>query len=122
MKRTVDPDFDFLTTAELSAATGIAKKTLEGMRRKGEGPPCTRLGMHRNSKVVYFRKDIIRWLKANRYAWIALSRSNKAVAPSRSSPSIVPINHLGHLINATADGAGGETWISAWLAYAELSP
>lgn len=49
---------ELLTTAELSAETGIASRTLSQWRYLGEGPAYVKLGAH----VRYPRDAVERWL------------------------------------------------------------
>ncbi len=49
---------DLMTSAEVSAETGVPKRTLDQWRYLGEGPPYVKLGRH----VRYRRGDVDRWL------------------------------------------------------------
>lgn len=61
MKRAVDNPV-FLTTREAATTLRLSSRTLEGLRRNGNGPIFTRLGTDQNSRVVYRRADIDFWL------------------------------------------------------------
>lgn len=52
-----------LTTAQVSAQTGISQETLRGWRHRGIGPKSFRLGAR---KVVYAEADLNEWIESQR--------------------------------------------------------
>jgi len=53
----------FLTTVELAHELRVSDRTLEQMRRRGDGPCPTRIGLRR---VLYDRQAIELWLATRR--------------------------------------------------------
>ena len=61
------PD-DLLSTREVSDWFGYSVQWLEIGRHRGYGPPFIKVGPRR---IRYRRGDVLRWLKARRYACTA---------------------------------------------------
>ena len=53
----------WMTTAQVSTHTGIARRTLESYRRKGIGPKSSK----RHGNVRYNRSDVDQWLAEASY-------------------------------------------------------
>lgn len=51
-----------LSPLALAELLGIARSTLDGWRRNGEGPAFVRLGGGRNAAVRYRREAVLEWL------------------------------------------------------------
>jgi predicted DNA-binding transcriptional regulator AlpA len=54
---------DRLRTRDAAQVLGLAERTLERMRQRGDGPPFTRLSRR---LVVYDAADLLAWLHARR--------------------------------------------------------
>lgn len=52
-----------LTTPEAARLVGVAPRTLERLRERGEGPPYLRLTKR---LVVYERDDLLGWIRSRR--------------------------------------------------------
>lgn len=55
------------TPASLAARWGVHPGTLANWRVRNDGPPYRKKGKARTSKVLYLRRDTIRWGKAYGY-------------------------------------------------------
>ncbi len=51
---------ELLTTAQVAKITGVSARTLEGWRRRGEGPPYVKLAPH---TVRYDPEALAAWLR-----------------------------------------------------------
>lgn len=54
-----------LTTAEAARLVGLTSQTLRNLRCDRSGPPCMKLGGKRQSRTVYSRAALERWIQAN---------------------------------------------------------
>jgi predicted DNA-binding transcriptional regulator AlpA len=54
-----------LSTAQAARALGMSAKTLRQLRCDRQGPPCLKMGTVAQSRVVYRRTDLERWIAQN---------------------------------------------------------
>lgn len=64
MAETAEPAPDLMTAAEVCELLRIGKGTLSNWRSQGRGPAGFRLGR----TVVFERRDVLRWIDAQRRA------------------------------------------------------
>jgi hypothetical protein len=57
-----EPLPEFMTTEEVGKLFRMSTRTLEGLRMSGKGPPYTKVGPGRGSKVLYRREAVLAWL------------------------------------------------------------
>lgn len=62
--RTSNGEAPFITTAQLSALTGIKQATLRYWRHCDEGPPSFSLG----GRVLYRRSEVMAWIEQQELA------------------------------------------------------
>lgn len=57
-------DDQFLSTSQAAAVTPFTAKTLRQMRCDRTGPRCFKLGTGKQSRVVYRRSDLEKWIRS----------------------------------------------------------
>jgi hypothetical protein len=57
-----EPLPELMTTQETAALLRMAAQILEGLRMSGKGPPYTKVGPGKASKVLYRREQVMAWL------------------------------------------------------------
>lgn len=114
MKRVTDSALEFLTTKEVAAMLRLSVRTLEGMRRNGKGPVFTTLGNDRNSKVVYRRSDIDKWLADKSHSQVIPFPGHRARKPVGA-----PTTHLALPADPPPESSGAHDWIATWRAQTE---
>jgi hypothetical protein len=58
----------YLDTAGAAAYLGLSRRTLEGMRVRGDGPVFHKLGPRKGAKVAYRSTDLDAWLGNFRFS------------------------------------------------------
>jgi len=56
-------DDALLTTSQAAALVGLTPKTLRQLRCERAGPRCLKLGTKKQSRTVYRRSDLERWIR-----------------------------------------------------------
>ncbi len=72
--RGLDPSLIRLSPAEASLLTGLALKTLEGMRVSGTGPAFMKLGR----KVQYRLSDLLAFMEGNTFTTTRAAKTARA--------------------------------------------
>lgn len=58
-------DDSLLSTTQAARLVGLSAKTLRCLRCERAGPPCLKLGGSKQSRVVYRRSALERWVREN---------------------------------------------------------